>query len=638
MLRKLISLALLAVLGVVCDDIGTQNGYTTLSTKNWDALLVKDSGTLASLKPKGSSFDFMPLDYLKAGYLAHNQVQHWGDIQMRFRDAGSNSAWTDGWSAVVRTPVTPVNTGALFASNMAPTMNTGPFTITREWTDIDGDLGMIFTLKHTGSKATELGGLGFAASINNIFNGRNTATMYQTCSLMDPYIGMDAGYVQATPISGVGQALVVTPQEDAHLEAYRWLGQPNIKPINIATNGWEGFYEFQVFGQAYAAKEWKNTKPWNAPTGTIIQPGQVRKYGVRFSVSPDIRSIPATVREAGKPTAVGVPGFIVPRDSLAKLHLSSNTDVSSFSVDPPEALTWTDSGNKTFDITAGSSTWGRVRLTVQYQDGMNQTIHYYITKSASDAISDLGHFTSTKQWFTDTTDPFGRAPSIMSYDYQAGAIITQEDRVWIAGLSDEGGAGSYVAAAMKQSFMPNADEISKLEQFIDKVLFKTVQNQQYGVVRSAFYYDKAAQPKYSYSSSYNWGSWTSFNKPYAATIDRAYNYVWPAATYWSLYRAGRAYPSLVKSHNWQWYLNQAYQTTLRGLQPDVGFYNVGLMGETVYGEILIALIQEGMTSQATQLSNVLKSRAVNWSTEQYPFGSEQAWDCTGQEGVYYWSR
>ena len=46
-------------------------------------------------------------------------------------------------------------------------------------------------------------------------------------------------------------------------------------------------------------------------------------------------------------------------------------------------------------------------------------------------------------------DPFKRSPSIMSYDRAKNRIVDQDARVWIAGLGDEGGSGSWLAAGMK---------------------------------------------------------------------------------------------------------------------------------------------------------------------------------------------
>jgi hypothetical protein len=50
----------------------------------------------------------------------------------------------------------------------------------------------------------------------------------------------------------------------------------------------------------------------------------------------------------------------------------------------------------------------------------------------------------------------------MTYDCEANHIVTQDSRVWIAGLSDEGGAGSWLAFAMKEYVEPRLDEVAKL--------------------------------------------------------------------------------------------------------------------------------------------------------------------------------
>src|SRR2546430_12760507 len=57
--------------------------------------------------------------------------------------------------------------------------------------------------------------------------------------------------------------------------------------------------------------------------------------------------------------------------------------------------------------------WGRARLTINYNDGLVQTIHYFVTKPEVQALADVGHFLATKQWFVDPQDPFHRSPSFM---------------------------------------------------------------------------------------------------------------------------------------------------------------------------------------------------------------------------------
>jgi len=632
--RGLLSVLGLLLLGVQgqSDNLGLKDGYITITTANFNAKIVKDAQVLASLTPAGSTFDFLPYDLISVR--ANNGQYHWGDITFRYREQGSSS-WIDGNSAAARKTITTVNTGAKAASNLAPTLGGNiPLNITREWLDVSGDLGLRFIIANTGSSTIELGSLGFPAEFNSIFTNRAAADIQRLCTLSDPYIGMHAGYIRANPISGTGTALVVAPLNgtDTPFEAYRNLVETSYSSTNYGSQTFEGFYEWQVLTKAYAEKEWASVTSWNSPSSRTIAPGKSLQFGVRFSVAKNgVRDLDATVRATGTPVAVGVPGYIIPRGSPAQLFLQSSSAVGSISSEPSSALAVEEVSTGSYAVTPSSSAWGRVRLTVKYEDGKTQTIHYHVTKASTEVLSNLGNFLTTKQWFNDTSDPFGRANSIMTYDYEAGAIVTQDSRVWIAGLSDEGGVGAYLAAMTKQAVQPNADEVAKLETFIDRVLWGTIQTGDFGVRKSIFYYDKAALPSYPYKTNFNWGSWTSWNKNSAYAIDRAYDYVHVAAAYWSIYRVARAYPGLVKSHTWDWYLLQAHNTILRATKSGVGYSDVGLMGETVYGEVLADLTREGKTSEASALSAAMKTRATKWNSQAVPYGSEMAWDSTGQE-------
>lgn len=635
-LGALIFLGQICSVSIAQDDIGFGNGVLDFSTANFDVKLIHDSGTLASLKPSASDFDFLPYGLLLESERVQNGTYHWGDITIRYRTA-SEGIWTNGNSAARRTPVKWLPTEAIAATDMSPTLDHGPLKITREWLDIDGDLGLQFTIGNTGDVDVELGSLGFPAAVNNIFTNLETEEMYNGCSFMDPYIGLDAGYLRVAPTDGVGAALVVTPLYETALEAFRFLPEEDHGATRIESNGWEGFYEWQVHSKAWAMNEWENVDPWNPPSAVVLEPGQSRKYGLRFTVVSDgVRHIDEALRDLDIPTAIGVPGYVVPRDLPASLYLQYSSEISSITVHPQGSLEAKEKGNKTYTLQPSESSWGRARITISYENGRKQTVHYYITKSASEAIADLGHFITTEQWLDDPSDPFGRSPSPMGYDYDAQAIITQEQRAIVAGLSDEGGASAYVTAIVKQAFQPNPEEITKLESFIGNVLFNTVQDEEYSVKRSVFFYEPDLVPDYNYSSEIDWEG--TFDRDTAYEIDRAYNYVWPAASYWAMYRVARAYPSLVHAHDWEWYLEQAYRTTMRGMQSDVGYNEEGLMGESVFGEILEDLEREGRVEQAEEVEVKMKARVEEWLKEEYPFGSEQSWDSTGQEGVHYWCR
>lgn len=635
------------------DDLGIAKGYTSFSTHNFDLELVTDAQVLASLKPAGASFDFLPFGYITER--SGNGQYHWGDVTFRYRTVGS-TAWVNADSAAARQPVTLLSSGGnstanetvLASSNLQPTLpaNSSAVGIVREWLDVDGDLGLSFTITNTVNSAIQLGSLGFPVEFNNIFTNYTAEETQDFCSLFDPYIGMHAGYIRVAPISGSGAALVVTPLGDTPLEAYRNLDEPYYDSTVYGSQVFEGLYEWQTLTEAWAENEWEAAEPWNTPSSKTLGPGESLTFGLRFSLAQDgVRAIDDAVQATGTPYARGVPGYIIPRDLTAQLLVNPGAggSVSSLAVDPAGALTVTEATVGLYDVTPSTSAFGRAKLTITYTSGQVQTVHYYVVKSGPEHLAALGNFLTTESYYTDTSDPFGRAPSVISYDYSAKAPVLQDARAWIAGLSDEGGAGSFLAAAMKQAARPNADEMAKLEAFVDGVLFKTLQPDDgtYAVRKSIFYYGLA---NYSYSADIDWSSWTSWTRDAAYATDRAYDYVHVAATYWALYRAGRAYPQLLTQHPWDWYLNQSYRTVMAVAAQDargnwlVGYADVGLMGETVFGSLLTDLQREGFADEAAALEDRMAARAELWSTMTDPFGSEMAWDSTGQEGVYYWSK
>ena len=203
----------------------------------------------------------------------------------------------------------------------------------------------------------------------------------------------------------------------------------------------------------------------------------------------------------------------------------------------------------------------------------------------------------------------------MTYDREENAIVQQDECVWIAGISDEGGTGAYVAAAMKQYIQPAIDEVKILDDFIQQTVRGTLQqNGTYSVINSAFFY----QPNitaYAYEPSFNWMTWASWNRTRAYGINRAYNYIWPTTAYWTMYRTARDYPELEFQADWSWYLMQAYNTVQFCFSDTdrCDYATVGLMGETVLHELLEDLRRENMTVEHDALESNLRMRAELWA-------------------------
>jgi hypothetical protein len=319
------------------DTLGLSNGYRKVSTANFDLSLVQDAQILASLRPKGQDFDFSPSDFLQ--HRAGNEQYHVGDVNFRFRAAGDSSTWVDASSASSRQPVEDVPlTSALAEADLTDTLpDSFPLKVMRKWTDVDGDLGLSFTVTNAQNHSIELGSLGLPIEFNSIFYNYTAEEALDTCSLIDPYIGLGGGYVQVTPTRGTGPALVITPLGDTPFEAWNFLKEPTNGALPYHSQVFEGFYEWQTLSKAHAETEWADVEPWNEPTSKILAPGSSWTVGLRISlVKEGVRGIGDVVQNTGTPYAVGVPGYIIPSDLQASLYLFTNKTVTELRTTPAQ--------------------------------------------------------------------------------------------------------------------------------------------------------------------------------------------------------------------------------------------------------------------------------------------------------------
>ncbi len=504
-----------------------EQGYVELQTPAFSLRLVKSSQTVASLKPKREeNFDFTPGDLLVER--SKNGYYHLGDIDLRLR-TGNSGEWKNYSTALARRAVIalPTTDQILAAADLAPTMPGDiPVQVIRSWGLEDGKLILRFTLKNKSAQSVEIGALGIPMIFNNVLNERSLEHAHAVCSFYDPYIGEDAGYLQVTRLNGHGPVLLVLPYGNTPLEAYNPIldahgaAEPSIfrdpTPRGIT---FEGFYDWMVHSAAYAENEWSQVTPWNPATKATLAPGESKTYGVEFVTADSIRNIEKTLAENARPVAVGVPGYILPMGMDARLFLKYREAVKSVSVEPAGAIEIKEGGNtktgwKKFSVQG--ELWGRARLTVTYSDGLVQTVHYFVTKPEAQVLADMGHFLTTRQWYTDRKDPFHRAPSIMTYDREANAIVMQDSRAWIAGLGDEGGGGAWLATIMKQLGAPEQGELAKFQEFVDGTLWGGLQYKdgpkKYGVRKSLFYYQPDQFPADFYRKDFDWSSWTKLEQ------------------------------------------------------------------------------------------------------------------------------
>lgn len=147
--------------------LGLQNGFTTFNTTVFDLQLVSDSQTAYSLRPSGSSFDFIPRDYMVNRQ--NNSQYHLGDITIRAR-LNSTSTWTTIDSSRSRQKVTAqsVSGNTLAKASLAPTLNSTLLNVTRRWVVEDGVLQLLFDVNNPQTQNVVLGSVGAPLEFNNV--------------------------------------------------------------------------------------------------------------------------------------------------------------------------------------------------------------------------------------------------------------------------------------------------------------------------------------------------------------------------------------------------------------------------------------------------------------------------------------
>ena len=622
--------------------LGLEAGIDTLQTPGFILRLMRSSQTVAGLLPRQApAFDFTPADRLSLR--DKDSLCQLGDINFTFR--GEGQAWTSVSTAWQRRAVEalPAAHPVLARADLAGTLPAGiPLRVERFYEAAGADLVLGFVMTNISERPVEIGAVGIPMVFNNILEGQTLDEAHARNVFMDPYIGMDAGYLEVKRLHGRGPGLLVLPEENFPFENYRpLLDDPTRRSVVF-----EGFHEWMGYSRAFAETAWKGVEQWNEPRGFALQPGESRRMSLRLALNPEIETTDHRLSELGHPVALGVPGYVLPLDVEARLFVRHRAPITSLTVVPEGALSVTENADFQNDrgyreIKVKGHQWGRARLEIRYGDGRLQTVHYKVIKPESEVVRDFGHFLTTRQWFDQAGDPFGRAPSVITYDIEEQRQVTQDRRAWIAGLGDEGGSGSWLGAIVKQWVQPDAEEVHKLEAFMHQTLWGGLQyaedSLRYGVKKSLFYYQPDQMPEGTYDSSIDYSTWAAWNKEHANSVGRSYNYPHVAAAHWVFYRLARYHQGLVQREQWSWYLEKAYRTAVAMSELAPYYAQFGQMEGTIFLLILEDLKREGWHTRAAGLETIMEQRALHWRSLNYPFGSEMPWDSTGQEEVYMWS-
>lgn len=354
--------------------------------------------------------------------------------------------------------------------------------------------------------------------------------------------------------------------------------------------------------------------------------GEEVAYSFRLAIIQEESQLPSALMELGGLGTDVLPGMAVPRGEPLWIKLSTHRKIDCvYFSDSCAPVQQTDTGLYR-SIGAGS---GEKKLIVSYTDGGFSRLKFFIMDPVEDMLQEHAAHIAARQFETDPEDPCYHG--ILAWNMTDRRRVNRKHNPfanWMAGGSDEIGLVSGLFLSEKNVYWPVEDEIRTLglhvKDFIEKRLTEQPGNRVHRMV-----------------------PWFEMFEPWAGRgaddVWRAYNYVHVANICFNMYRIAKAgsYTFLEPPIH---YLRKAYDYAIAMFQywmfPDgEGATKYGNMGEMNFPlKLLPTLHAEGLEEEAGCLEALLRQKARYFSTKEYPFGSEMAFDTTAYEAVYAYAK
>lgn len=553
----------------------------------------------------------------------------------------------------------------------------------------DGSLLWTITLKNKSDAYLEFGDVGLPMPWNNKYTNQNS--VYSERVTAHTFAGADSGYAYAIRCSGEGNYILFTPvaTSGARIEYVdNWIGSNNGVSDNrtgSTFSNWTGDSgEWQPGLSVYYihSKDIHKTgrSYFEDATSLILEPGESQTYQFKFSAvragdntpqesaeSPNNASDSIEQRETnmrsilyqnGLIDAIAVPGFQTALnmdtrldlhydDSLIKVdsvdiqcvhendpfdeahtpeHRSGMVNNSRIgrglhdgnegyeeSVSFVETKTVDGEQHHIYDLHFGCI--GNNSVRVEYKLKVGDEWVSKFTQFEFNVLTELDQASDTHADFmvNETQDKNPDSPTYGIYSdwYFASGRDSNQRNHW----GDDWSHDNINFIAMKNYLNPDAEQVKSIETYLIDFMWNT--------------YMKNTQDNFivaNYLSAS--GAYSTSSGPYTRTFSE----VMEATGFFNMYRIVKAYPDLIEYRKpAAWYLEKAY-----GIYSNrVGTGAIGFYGEQQIPDMIEALYAEGMDEEAFNLQERFAwYKANNCINATYPYGSEFAYDNTGEEGAF----
>ena len=553
----------------------------------------------------------------------------------------------------------------------------------------DGSLLWNITLTNKSSKYIEFGDVGLPMPWNNKYTSQNS--VYNERVTAHTFAGADSGYAYAIRCSGEGNYILFTPvpESGARIEYIdNWVGSNNgvtgeragslYQNWTCDGGGWQPglsvYYihskDIQKTGRGY----------YTDATSLVLGPDESKTYQFKFSAvragdntpqesaasannaSDSMEEREANLRSilyrSGMMDAVAVPGFQTAINMPAKLDLHYDESlISDVEVDiqcvhendpfdsehiPTQTNgrvnnsrtgRGTHDGNPDYtesckyvetkvvdgeqhhiyDLSFGCI--GNNSVRVNYKLNVNGEKVDKFTQFEFNVLAELDQTIDTHSQFMvenqQDNNPDSPTYGIYKDWYFASGADSNTRNHW----GDDWSHDNINFITMKNYLNPDPDEVASIERYLIDYMWEN--------------YMKYTQSTYTVA---NYLSASGIYGTSSAPYTRTFSEMMEATGFFNMYRIQKAYPDLIEyRESPQYYLEKAYGIYVNR----VGTGSVGFYGEQQVPDMIEALRAEGMTEEAANLQQRFAyTKGRNMARAAYPYGSEFAYDNTGEEGAY----
>jgi hypothetical protein len=658
-----------ALAGTSADEAGHR-----LRSARFD-LRFGDDGSVQSLKITN---DLFPTEYLMNPTTAPEQAaekepelrQWFGNVMFSYAlgtgkvttDGVDGRPWQRAWttaSADARTVATSPNDVEVTYAGSKARDGIKDFRLDEQFSfDTDGSLVWRQTVTNTSGRPLTIGDWGVPVPGNELW--KDGDKIYETRVLTRSSITGDGSYLQLGRPSGLGPSVLMLP--DPGTDA-RWEYQDRWRTEEVGDTSWawnQGAESSNIKGlnvyYVHSAAISRTNRGYLSSTSLALDPGASKTYAVRVTTVDGEDAVAQALYDAGMPDVAVAPGMVVPYDQSARLALRVKGAVTSVTArtdnalgvrQPSQPVVTTDGSAgeyRRFRIAFSRSHLGTNSVFVNYHDqsgkARTSVLQYRVVDRVADLLGRHAAFIVDRQQWTaaDGLKPtdvrYGTFDDWIMNTTEGGLPSATEgprgrrnrfDGYW--GLGDDWGLTHAEFLAAQQLPSPDRRQIEALDTYLEYAIWRNLMGNGPGTRQVSY-----LVPDFWDEGHPGRGNTTPTSRGYA--YPHVYN------TFLSMYQVAKQNPDLIQySHPARWYLETAYHILVELYDGPVNFnWDTGLMGEQTTPDLIEALRAEGMNREADDVLNRMTAKFRTFSQNAYPYGSEYAYDNTGEEAVYTTAR